>query len=222
MKTQVTGYLNQSLSEPSATKTATCRRRLLRVALALSALLLVGSIAGLAQSPPSTYTAEAPFSGAAGTPTSADGNSGLWNFDVSGLSSYAYNFRDDYYPTGADIWHWSFDYSQAGTFTLGDGTDAFSGHVTSGYGYATFNNYGPPIGNMTLDIYFTGEWNDGLKQSGLMVLTESWEEGPPSGSRYGELRTCARTGQHPAVRFRDAGPGGRIAPEIDRIVHPHG
>ena len=148
-------------------------------------LLLLAAVIVPAQSPPTTYSAETEgYVSVFNPPTAADGTSGAWSFHMDGLSTYnfwSYLDLGECRPSCTPTQYWAYDYSHAGTFTLGDGADLFTGYINDGYGAGVLQEYGPQIGTLDLDVYVEGEWNDGLKQAGLLVLHETWEEGLPHG-----------------------------------------
>jgi hypothetical protein len=150
--------------------------RLLPVALMMSVLLLLmGSIAVQAQSPPPTYTAQSDGFGFPGDPaTTATGSSGLWSFSATLPTAYAYQSRDNGCQVCLVEYYWSYDYHAGGAFTLGDGTDIFNGTFTSGYGAGYSEDGGPDEETLKLDMYFTGQWNGptGPKEAGFMELVE--------------------------------------------------
>jgi PEP-CTERM motif len=165
-------------------ETTTQLRRRLTFALMLLALLLVGRIALQAQSPPTTYDAQTSDGwGLPGPPaTMASGSNGPWSFNATMPAAYQYSFQLQDCPNCVSEATWSYDYHPGGSFTLGDGTDTFIGTFSSGYGYGLGIESGPEYQALTLDMYFTGQWNTGLKQAGLMQLAEIGQGGFPTGT----------------------------------------
>ena len=180
MKTQISNpaitHLPQRNTYPATT---TQRARLLALALVMLALLLVAPMGVRAQSPPSTYDAVTPDGwGFPGLPaTTANGSSGLWTFSASLPTAYQYQSREVGCPTCLQEYYWSYDYHAGGLFTLGDGTDTFSGTFTSGYAAGYSEDGGPDVEHLILNLYFTGQWDgpNGPKESGLMHLDEGGE-----------------------------------------------
>jgi PEP-CTERM motif len=112
----------------------------------------------------------------------ASGSSGLWSFAATLPAAYQYSFQLQDCPNCVSEATWSYDYRPGGSFMLGDGTDTFNGTFTSGYGYGLGVESGPEYQALTLDMYFTGQWNTGLKQAGLMQLSETGQGGFPTGT----------------------------------------
>jgi PEP-CTERM motif len=150
-------------------------QRLLTVALMMSALLLAGSIAVQAQSPPSTYNAQSDGFGFPGDPaTTASGSSGLWNFTATMPAAYQYQSQEIGCQQCLQEYDWSYDYHAGGSFTLLGPGYTFNGIFNSGYGYGESEDGGPDEEGLTLDMYFTGQWNgpNGPKDAGFMRLVE--------------------------------------------------
>jgi hypothetical protein len=182
MKTQMISPMKQWNHEPRTTIRSW--RQCVAVALMMSALLLAGSSALQAQNPPSTYDAQTTDGfGFPGPPaTMANGSSGAWNFAANLPAAYQYWFQLQDCDTCVYEADWSYDYHAGGSFTLGDGSDTFTGTFTSGYAVGFIEISGPEEGTLKLDMYFSGEWNTGLKQAGFMQLSEIQQDGGPTGS----------------------------------------
>ncbi len=186
MKAQMIGQ--RTVYQCDDSKSATQFWHRIVAALTLSVLLLAGSIAVFAQSPPLTYNAQTNYWAWAGWPpvfsaTGTDTGSGTWNFNVAfptGAHAYAQQLQDCLTCVLQDSW--SYDFYGGGTFSL-SGTDTFDAIFTSGYAAGFSQTSGPVYQSQTIDMYFTGQWQQsGLKQSGFMQLSEVEQDGPINGT----------------------------------------
>jgi PEP-CTERM motif len=160
--------------------------------LLMLTLLLVTSTSVKADSPPSTYTAQA--DGLVGfgcleppcaPSTMATGTNGGWSFAalLPSPSNYSSQFSCDEPNCEIYEWRWSFDFDPGGSFTLtGPGGEIFTGTFNSGYGGGHFVSIPGPYSDLSLDMYFTGTWNTGLRQAGTMDLFESVYDASFTGS----------------------------------------
>jgi PEP-CTERM motif len=180
MKTQIVNQAaSQLLCNNNRFGTTTQLRRFMILAVTLSALLLAGRIAVQAQSPPTTYDALSDGFGFPGDPaTTANSQTPTlgWSFTSTLPAAYAYQSRDNGCQICLVEYYWSYDYHPGGSFMLSNGTDTFLGTFTSGYGAGYSEDGGPDVEHLTLDMYFTGQWDgNGKKEAGLMVLDEGGE-----------------------------------------------
>jgi PEP-CTERM motif len=184
MKTQVNNAEAQPCCKNQVSISMQSWKRLLTVTLMISAWLLSGSTSVQAQSPPLTYFAQTSDGwGFPGPPASAaSGNSGGWTFTATLPAAYQYSSQVQDCPNCLFVATWSYDYHPGGAFTLSDSTYTFTGIFTSGYGYGFAQESGPEQQDLTLDMYFTGEWNTGLKEAGFMQLVESGRDSLPTGT----------------------------------------
>ncbi len=176
MKTQIVNRPNARMfcKKIQITNTARSLQWLLTVAVTMSAFLLAGSIAVHAQSP-STYSAQSDGFGFPGDPaTMANGTSGAWSLAATLPLAAAYQYRETGCCGGLNFYYWSYDYSPGGSFTLLGPGYTFNGTFTSGYGYGQSEDGGPDEEALTLDMYFSGQWNgpNGPKEAGFMQLVE--------------------------------------------------
>ncbi len=158
------------------------------IALILAALFLVATVMVQGQNPPTTYQGTSDGfddgcgdnCGPPGDPATWASYSNLpWNFQAVFPAAYAYQSQN---LEGTNEWTWSYGYYSGGSFVLGDGTYTFTGTFTSGYGWGDGEQGGPQAEELFIDMFFTGEWNTGLKQSGTMNLVEADSyDGGPSG-----------------------------------------